>query len=654
MLRLSIVCAFIACFALSSVAATPEEFFRAIRADDQEALHRLALEKSDVNKADSRGTTPLHYAAAYGSVDSVRHLLRAGADVGARNLMDATPLILGAPSIEKVRLLLAAKADPNARTKAGRTALIIAAGRSGSLESVRMLVAAGAALDAADERGTNALLSASANDNLEVVQFLLSKGAKANIIDKAGSSPLLGSGGCRDIQLAKLLLSKGADVNAANTFSGAVKHGKIALTNVTPLICAAAHGSVDLVRAYLHAGANVNAQDGRGMTPLMVAAASENQDANVIKLLLEAGADPNAKDVHGESVLDWAAKIGSPSTNRLLKVAGAKRTAETAMNPPAPMAGSNDPRRAVNQALGLLSTSSKQFFKESGCVACHHQSATARALEAAVRANVHMVSAQAKEEQLTTLTITRPLEPALLQFMDPGGESETVATTLVGFGASGIAANSLTDAAVNYLAGKQSQNGAWESFGISRAPVGESNILRTALAVKALRLYGWPARQREFEERVARARAWLLKTEPRTTYDRADLLLGLSWAGAQPSELARVAGTLARDQRGDGGWAQNRFMTSDAYVTGLSLYALHESRQMRVNERTYQRGVEYLLRTQMADGSWYVRSRSPKFQPYFQSGFPHNHDQWISATATAYAVMALAPAAQASISAQIR
>jgi hypothetical protein len=54
--------------------------------------------------------------------------------------------------------------------------------------------------------------------------------------------------------------------------------------------------------------------------------------------------------------------------------------------------------------------------------------------------------------------------------------------------------------------------------------------------------------------------------------------------------------------------------------------------------------VRLLLKA--ADGSWYVRSRAVKFQPYFQSGFPFDHDQWISAAATAWAVRALAPAIQ--------
>jgi hypothetical protein len=60
----------------------------------------------------------------------------------------------------------------------------------------------------------------------------------------------------------------------------------------------------------------------------------------------------------------------------------------------------------------------------------------------------------------------------------------------------------------------------------------------------------------------------------------------------------------------------------------------------------YRRGVAFLLSTQHEDGSWYVRSRSIPFQPYFESGFPHGHDQWISISATNWAAMALIPAAQ--------
>jgi hypothetical protein len=48
------------------------------------------------------------------------------------------------------------------------------------------------------------------------------------------------------------------------------------------------------------------------------------------------------------------------------------------------------------------------------------------------------------------------------------------------------------------------------------------------------------------------------------------------------------------------------------------------------------------LSTQAANGSWRVASRAPKFQAYFNSGFPYAGDQWISAWATAWSTMALA------------
>ena len=86
---------------------------------------------------------------------------------------------------------------------------------------------------------------------------------------------------------------------------------------------------------------------------------------------------------------------------------------------------------------------------------------------------------------------------------------------------------------------------------------------------------------------------------------------------------------LLRQQREDGGWAQTPDLASDAYATGQALYTLHEL-GVSVNDPAYRRGVQYLLQTQAADGSWLVKSRAAKFQPYFETTFPYGHDQWIS------------------------
>src|SRR5215471_15599059 len=91
-----------------------------------------------------------------------------------------------------------------------------------------------------------------------------------------------------------------------------------------------------------------------------------------------------------------------------------------------------------------------------------------------------------------------------------------------------------------------------------------------------------------------------------------------------------------------GGWAGNPNLGSDAHSTGVALHALRESGFLSAASLAHRRGVQYLLSTQYPDGSWYVRSRAAGFQPYFQSGFPFEHDQWISAAATAWAAEALA------------
>ena len=95
-------------------------------------------------------------------------------------------------------------------------------------------------------------------------------------------------------------------------------------------------------------------------------------------------------------------------------------------------------------------------------------------------------------------------------------------------------------------------------------------------------------------------------------------------------------------QRSDGGWGQVNTLAADVYATGQALVALQESRVIAVNSPAYRRGVQYLLNSQLEDGSWYVRTRAPAIQPYFDSDFPHGPDQFISAAASNWASMALA------------
>ena len=83
-------------------------------------------------------------------------------------------------------------------------------------------------------------------------------------------------------------------------------------------------------------------------------------------------------------------------------------------------------------------------------------------------------------------------------------------------------------------------------------------------------------------------------------------------------------------------------MSSDAYATGEALYALYISGQLKPADEKYQQGIRYLLKTQDDMGAWEVLTRSSPIQPFFTCGFPpYDENQFISAAASNWAVMAL-------------
>ena len=118
-------------------------------------------------------------------------------------------------------------------------------------------------------------------------------------------------------------------------------------------------------------------------------------------------------------------------------------------------------------------------------------------------------------------------------------------------------------------------------------------------------------------------------------------LHALKTADADTKLIEQAASELRKSQRADGGWSQTDKLDSDAYATGSALVALHQAGALPVGEPEYQRGVKFLIDTQKPDGSWYVHSRSKPFQLYFESGFPHGKDQFISSAASSWATIAL-------------
>ncbi len=302
-------------------------------------------------------------------------------------------------------------------------------------------------------------------------------------------------------------------------------------------------------------------------------------------------------------------------------------------------------KAAAEKSVALLQKTGPEFFRKSGCVACHHQTVTALAVSEARRHGFAVDEKTAREQlQLTAFTMKTFRTRQLQRADHPANSATGVGFLLLGMAAEKYAPDEITDVSIIEMSGRQTPDGSWTAYS-HRPPLEYSRITATALAMRAMQLYGPPGLKTQFDRRIARGRDWMIAAEPDSNAEHVFRLLGLSWTGTDKKLIADEVEALRKQQREDGGWAQLAGLESDAYATGLTLYALHNAGGVAPVDPAYQRGVDYLLKSQRDDGSWFVKTRAFPFQPYFESGFPYGPDQWISATATGFAAVALMYAA---------
>jgi ankyrin repeat protein len=328
-----------------------------------------------------------------------------------------------------------------------------------------------------------------------------------------------------------------------------------------------------------------------------------------------------------------AMRSGAYSTGAAFFVAG------LALARPASAADEDVIRAVLARSLPLLQTSAQVWIDKRSCVSCHHQALGVLAVGAA-RARGIRADEALFEGQLRRMFSA---EPALM-LVGEGAINGQIgrAYMLLGMGGAGVPRSPETDVMAYFVAGKQAPDGRFPSMS-HRPPLEDSDVTATALDVRALAAYGPPARSTEWRERIANANAWLAAAPARTNEDRTFRLLGLSWGEASAASISAAAQSLLAAQRFDGGWAQLPTRASDAYATGQALVALNQTGRLASSDPAYRRGVEYLLRTGLPDGTWRVDTRRrAEGLPYFETGFPHGEDQFISYAATAWATMALA------------
>jgi ankyrin repeat protein len=606
------------------------QIINALRNGDHGTFLRLL--RAEPKVANLRGpgdSTPLMYAELYGEVLDVRELLKSGGDPNLRNEVGATALMWALDDPGKTELLLKAGADANARSGYGVTPLIIAAGRYGSAPVVKLLLDHGA-----DPSTPSA----------DSVKTPLSEAARVG-----------------DEAVLRLLIEHRADVKTAAPralLTAAIASGCIACMNmfldVAPesaltraMAARVARGDTNTIRTLLDRGADANASDplNANLTPLMIAAMLETAPVEVMKSLIDHGASIDVKNSDGETALDFAKRHGDTPLVALLKKSGAKEQNTSPRAAPKPVPASSG-RAAIERSIPLLQRSDAVFFQRAGCVSCHNNSLTAM-MVAAVRKHGLPVNEEiaASQRKAIALYIDSWRERGLQGIGIPGSQ-DTTSYILLGLAAENSPPDEATDALARYLKNVQAPDGHWRLSAIMRPPVESSDFQITAVSMRAIQVYAPKSRRAGYDNSVQRARSWLSKASPWSNEDRAFQLLGLSWAAGDKNIQQKAARDLIAQQRPDGGWAQLPWMASDAYATGQTLVALKECGALDAGHEAYNRGIQFLLRTQMEDGSWYVKSRAVPIQPYFDAGFPYGHDQWISAAATNWAVMALAPSAR--------
>lgn len=632
-----------------------QNLFDALRRGDPSDV-RAAVEKgADINTRDANGNTLLMQAAVYARATDLEFLLAHGADVNAANHAGHTALMRTIPDIGKVKVLVEHGADVNASAR-GTTPLLIAAGIRSAEPVVRCLIAKGANVKAMDEQGSDAVMTAAlagATDNLKILLDTGASGSNeakvrqipqaqriAKLDDSAvdllrkraeGVTALMNAARVDCESCVRMLLDHHADVKA-RTDAG-----------LTALHYGAFKGNLTVVRLLLDAGAPVNVADDRGLTPLMMAANSWNKNPEVVRVLVERGGDIHAKDGFGRSVADWAQLGASRAIIAMLPGGAMVEPVKISAEPT--FKNAHD---AVATSIALLEEASPKFFPKSGCISCHNVSIPLMALAEAQHFGYSVKPSATHLLAKQTIAVYSAQRDNLMSGACGIPGSPSVASySLVSLKDEGYAADSLTDAIVRCLAAAQYEDGHWHLGIDTRPPLSaEGDIPETALSALALKSYLIPAFTADLESRIARARAFLASARPVFGSDYPFRLLGLFWTDAPIDQIQTAAREVLAQQRPDGGWAQNSDMPSDAYETGLSLAALVTADPASAKSTEYRLGTDYLMRTQEADGSWHVRSRAFGFQPYFESGFPHGRDQWISMAATAWSAMALMPAAE--------
>ena len=612
---------------------------QAARINDLPRVRSLLKSLPNLGVADRDGNTALHWACLNQNEPLVQLLLSHGAPVDAVNQGEATPLSYGAGHKGIAERLLQKSANVNHTTRFHSSPLHVAARHPRSHAIIRLFLNHGVAPQKKDGGGHNAINIAAQSGDLASVNLLLDHGVTpSDLVAPARFGHRL---------IVERFLEHGVKARQETGFTG------------SPLNAALYGQNLEIAIQLIEAGADLTRRSPIGQhetPPLLWPVYNQQDDPRVLKAMFARKADPNIQSALGERALDWAEALGHKTLVQTLQSNGGRpgtRLRKRKSIPSNPLPGDFESvrraaRPAAERALKRLQDSSDQFLQSplvarQRCVSCHQQTLPA----------VAFGWARARGLELNEISLARQIQDQIRYWKKGDKVAKSFelirpqpdAPVLLGYGLMGLAAlghrgDGLTEAMVRYLLVTQKPDGSWPAADY-RPPMEDGPIQGAALAIGALKRFPVPGRELEMEECIARARQFLLDASPISFNQRVFQVLGLQWAMSGPSIPHSLIESILTLQKTDGGWSQLPGLESDAWATGQALVALHQADHNAQALDAFQSGIRFLLRTQFADGSWYVRSRSWPFQPHFETGFPHGKDQWISAGGTAWATMAL-------------
>jgi ankyrin repeat protein len=316
---------------LSSPSSGESAFFEALRIGDADLLSILIGAGADVNLPDKDGESPLLFVALRNNARLADFLKSRG----ARLVSPEEEFILAASRGDTAALqrILTKQDSVDVRPSAARrrkeaivdrvfaegVTPLMAAASKGYTAAVKLILANGANMEAADTAGNTALMRAIESGHSSTIFALLEGGANPTTVNMGGVSTLLEAANYGDDpRLVHYLLEHGVPANSGSQI------------NETPLMAASCYGRIETVKILLKAQVLVDAQSNEGLTALSEAATCGSLEA--VKLLLEAGADVSIKDGEGKTALDHATKQGHVDIVEVLK--GLNSDVQTPANDP--------------------------------------------------------------------------------------------------------------------------------------------------------------------------------------------------------------------------------------------------------------------------------------------------------------------------------